>query len=305
LAFEILRLAHGEVSAEVVPERGALVSALRVGGTEILYLDRATLEDPTKNVRGGIPVLFPYAGKLVNETLVATGTKMKQHGFGRNKPWAVREQRPDFLRLALVQDADTRAQYPYDYEAEYTVSLLAHGLHVELMVQNKDSRPLPVSPGWHPYFRLPQQIGGDRAAAIIEVPASRQWALEGTLVPTGETIPVSADRDFRHARALGETYLDDVYTGVDRSGGSSACSLTDPTTGLTVRVVAGPTFREWVVYAPPSRPTICFEPYTCPPDAFNLTERGIVAGVIVLKPGEKWSDWIEVGIGSVDPTAPN
>ena len=155
MILQALSLAHGDVSAEVVPERGALVTALRVGGTDVLYLDRSTLEDPGKNVRGGIPVLFPYAGKLVDETFVPAGTRMKQHGFGRNKAWTVREQRADAVRLSLVQDDDTRAQYPYSCEVEYGVALLPRGLQVELVVHNEGERPLPVSPGWHPYFRCP------------------------------------------------------------------------------------------------------------------------------------------------------
>ena len=48
-------IAFGDVRAEVVPERGALVTALRVGTRDVLYLDPETLADPTKNVRGGIP----------------------------------------------------------------------------------------------------------------------------------------------------------------------------------------------------------------------------------------------------------
>ena len=67
MSLESLDLTHGDVAASLVPERGAIVTALRVGDRDVLYLDRATLEDPTKNVRGGIPVLFPYAGKPVDE----------------------------------------------------------------------------------------------------------------------------------------------------------------------------------------------------------------------------------------------
>jgi hypothetical protein len=49
----VIALGSGEVTAEVVPARGALVTALRIGANNVLYLDPATLADPTKNVRGG------------------------------------------------------------------------------------------------------------------------------------------------------------------------------------------------------------------------------------------------------------
>ena len=92
MAFETLRIQHGDVSAEIVPERGAIVSSLKVRGKDVLYMDTSTLEDATKNVRGGIPLLFPYAGKLVDEIFVHAGTKMKQHGFARNKAWPASEK---------------------------------------------------------------------------------------------------------------------------------------------------------------------------------------------------------------------
>ena len=56
----------------------------------------------------------------------------------------------------------------------------------------------------------------------------------------------------------------------------------------------GTNLSRGVVYAPPTRPTICFEPYTCPTDALNLAAGGLDVGLIVLAPGERWSDWIEL-----------
>src|SRR5436853_3606493 len=106
-----ISLAAGDVTAEVVPARGALVTSLRIGAANVLYLDPATLADPTKNVRGGIAILFPFAGKLADETFALTGTKMKQHGFGRNRAWSVTERDASSLRMTLAADDETRAQW--------------------------------------------------------------------------------------------------------------------------------------------------------------------------------------------------
>src|SRR6185295_326848 len=108
MPFEELQISSGGTSARIAPDRGALVTGLNINGVEALYLDRATFDDATKNVRGGIPVLFPYAGKLDNETFLAAGTKMKQHGFGRNKAWRVIESKSGGVRVVLGDDAETR-----------------------------------------------------------------------------------------------------------------------------------------------------------------------------------------------------
>ena len=310
----ILRDRESGSWAKILPESGCnLVGFGAVEpGREIEVMLQPSDENPPRSVDAyGAPVLFPFPSRIRDGEAHFSGKLIKLdrrpgqlhaiHGLVAGAPWRVERRGvvPDgaFARCSIVADPGRiLRQFPFPFRHALTWRLSGKTLRIDVEAENTGAEPMPLGFGWHPYFRLPLNVDGDRAAAMIEVPASRQWELEDTLVPTGKTIPVAADRDFRHAGALGGTYLDDVYTAIDRSGGSSACSLTDPTTGLTVRVVAGPTFREWVVYAPPSRPTICFEPYTCPPDAFNLAERGIDAGVIVLKPGEKWSEWIEVRI---------
>ena len=156
MKFDTICLTHGDVSAEVIPARGALISALNVRGKDVLFLDRGTLEDPSKNVRGGIPLLFPFAGKLDEGKFLPAGTEMKQHGFGRNKSWQIAEQSDSQLRMKLAPDAETRKVYPYEFYADQTVIVLPHGVQIELLVRNDDTRPLPVSPGWHPYFNCPE-----------------------------------------------------------------------------------------------------------------------------------------------------
>ncbi|MBI3268986.1 MAG: hypothetical protein HYZ53_08185 [Planctomycetes bacterium] len=163
----MLTISHGDTKASIAPERGALVAGLTVAGREVLFLDRASFDDPTKNVRGGIPILFPYAGKLENGTFLAAGTKMGQHGFGRNKRWTPTEQTADALTVRLTPDDETRAVYPYEFVAEQTATVLPRGLQVDLLVGNLGTKPMPVSPGWHPYYCVP---GAQKGAVTGDVP---------------------------------------------------------------------------------------------------------------------------------------
>jgi len=49
----------GNSAVTIAPARGAIVTRFRVGERDLLFLDESTLADRTKNVRGGIPLLFP------------------------------------------------------------------------------------------------------------------------------------------------------------------------------------------------------------------------------------------------------
>lgn len=247
MGFEALELANGDVKVEVVPARGAIVSSLVVAGTSVLALDRSTLDDPTKNVRGGVPVLFPFAGKLTDETLRATGTKMKQHGFGRNKPWRVVAQRAGFAHLALSPDDETRAQYPYNFEADYRIWVLPRGVEAVLTVENREpgARSLPISPGWHPYFRCP---------------AAQKARVKGD-VPGLAAERLGDDREF------------DFGIPAPVSG---RARFEVPSLGA-VRLSFSPEMRHLQFWSQPGKDFICIEPFFGPANTINTDARLDVA----------------------------
>ena len=96
---------------------------------------------------------------LLQQLVVADGDVVEAHPLVDDREGRAGVGRRGQLR-ALAQDEETRAQYPYSYEAEYSVWLLPRGLQVELLVRNTGDRALPASPGWHPYFNCPAQAKG-------------------------------------------------------------------------------------------------------------------------------------------------
>src|SRR5436190_20813380 len=62
-----LRDRSSGAEAQVVPARGGILSRFFVGDLPVVTCDDATLHDAAKNVRGGIPILFPIAGRLTGD----------------------------------------------------------------------------------------------------------------------------------------------------------------------------------------------------------------------------------------------
>jgi len=239
----MVELVSGDVAVSIVPERGAIVSAVRVRDRELLYMDRATLDNPTQNVRGGIPVLFPFSGKLAGETFALTGTRMKQHGFGRNKPWTVSERGATWARMTLAADPDTRVQWPYEFTAEQTVMIVPSGVHIELAIVAGD-QALPVSPGWHPYFALP---------------ASEKSAVRGD-VPGFTSDRLGDDREFDFgvtAPTLGRATFELPQVG-------------------RIRLSFSPEMRHLQFWSQPGKPFICLEPFHGPANTVNTDGRAWV-----------------------------
>ncbi len=249
--------------------------------------------------RYGIPILFPFPGRVAGgrftfrgrkyalERRVASGNAI--HGFVYDRPWQVVASGSDERDGAVLAGrVDSRSfpelahQYPSAFRLDVTCHLRGWSLTIEARAENVGDEPLPLGYGLHPYLHAPIDHGESAGGCVIQVPVTHRWELAG-LLPTGRILPV--EEDLASGVSLEGRRFDDVYTGVVLDGDLSRAALADTKARLAVVVEAGSGFREWVVYTPP-RSAVCFEPYTCAPDALNLQPRGIDAGLLTLEPGE-------------------
>jgi aldose 1-epimerase len=260
----------------------------------------------------GIPVLFPFGGRLVGNTFRWRGTEYTVtdgilidgtaiHGLVLNRPWRILEQID--IKLvgefqASIDDPDLLAQWPADFQIRMSYELSADTLTCDIAIENPDERPLPYSFATHGYYRTP--LGdSDGEANEITVPAARRWVLDEQSVPTGEIRSIEPELDLRSASAIAHRQFNTVYTGlsIDDSG-SVACTVRDPASGRTVALTGTGGFREIVVWNPPHRQAIAIEPYTSVVTAFDVEKRGHASGLRVLNPGE--SDNLRLDIRLID-----
>lgn len=254
-------------TAVLAPARGGMLIQLAVAGRELLYLDRATLEDPAANVRGGVPVLFPSPGKLAGDAWSWGGARgtMKQHGFARNLPWEVAASGTGtdhgaWATLALASNDATRARFPWEFRLEYTYRLRGRAIAIEMRIENRGASPMPFGAGFHPYFAVRD---ADKRTARIATAATR--AFDNT---TGKDVPFTG---FDLTEAEVDLHLLDH--------GSTESSLVAGDLAVAIRGSAD--FARWVVWTLRGRDFVCVEPWTCPGNALNTG-----TGLIVLAPGE-------------------
>ncbi|WNG40171.1 aldose epimerase [Archangium violaceum] len=264
--------------AELVPERGALITRFIVEGEPILFLDESTLADPTKNVRGGIPVLFPSPGVLPGGKYTVEGHEfpMRRHGFARDLPWEVRTQEASRVVLALGHSEQTLREFPWRFEALLTVTLEGSALHLSFSTENRDSRPMPLHLGYHPYFYVPQ---ANKAAARVETDAKSAW-------------------DNRQGATVSFSGLDLTEPEVDMHLLDHSPQGTTLERGPGLRPVElawSPSFTMLVVWTLEGRDFICVEPWTAPGGALQTGQR-----LLTVTPGATFSSEFEI---SVEPMA--
>lgn len=249
--------------AVLAPSRGAIVTRLTVRGREVLYLDEATLRDPTKNVRGGIPVLFPSPGKLANDAWSHNGKSghLKQHGFARNLPWrevASSTEGAASLTLELVDDASTRAEYPFAFALRIGFSLSGSTLSLAIEVENRGDDAMSFGVGFHPYFAVPSA-----AKKAARIPTQATHAFDNV---TKERVALPQS----NGRTLLDLTAKEVDLHLERHGGTSGVLERE---GGNVTLRGSAEFGHWVIWTLEGKDFVCLEPWTCPGNALNTGDR--------------------------------
>jgi aldose 1-epimerase len=250
-----------------------------------------------------VPLLFPFPNRIRQGRYTFQGTSYQlpanSHGNAihglviaarfRVEAAEVTEQGAHLRCVIAHADLPRNDGYPYPFR--FVADYFLHGTTLTLTVSadNEGEGNMPFGFGIHPYFNMPLAASGRREDCRIAVPVAERWELDQTLIPTGRRLPLGADEALATLEPVAGRHFDDVYGDISLVDSWSTCRLVDPSLPLEVDVQADAGFREIVVYAPPGQPVICFEPYTCATDAFNLNERGIDAGRRVLGRGERWS----------------
>jgi len=302
----VLRDAQAKTTAIVLPQAGFNCHRFLLAtddGTRVEFI--APPADPEQLKTGGAgfgwPILFPFPNRIARGEFAFGGKTYHMpvrsknanaiHGFVLNRPWRVKTMSADAPTGAAVTgvissefDEVLKQHWPWPCKLTVTYRLQGLALIMEAKAENLGSEPMPFGFGVHPYHPLPLTSAGARDRCQIQVPCRERMELTPDCLPTGKREPA----EWQRMRPLGETNLDDVFTSTQLDARGSACVLHDPDSKYEVVLHADAGFRHWVVYAP-KRPVICFEPYTCVTDAFNLHARGVAGtGFATLDPGRPW-----------------
>lgn len=278
---------NGSVRADVVPELGGIASSLRLAdGRECLFRHAGFWDRTSRETRGGLPLLFPICGRLLeNGTpgLYHVGTQpyvLPIHGFAMRRPWQVVDaSRPDVLRLRLAHSAATRAIYPFAFELELFYSVSIEGLRCRLAVRNGGEVPMPYYAGFHPYFLTPPPGAGKEQTAFEARPRRRlvyndsKTDVVGSAPPPAFPMSVADDR------------INGLLLDMDETN-ETQIRFPD---GLGIRQTASPLFRFRQFHALPDQPFFCDEPWMAPPGSMNRP-----GAARVLAPGQTESGEIFV-----------
>ncbi len=152
-------LRAGEWEAELRPEVGGSLAALRWRGIEVL---RTMPEGSTDPLEAACFPLVPYCNRIRDGRFAWQGRDValpanfppephSLHGLAWQAPWTLTST-ADF-KASMAHSYDGNGGWPWAYDAEQRVRLGTQGCAITLDVTNRADTPLPCGLGLHPYFR--------------------------------------------------------------------------------------------------------------------------------------------------------
>ena len=307
-----LRDIKRQALAKVIPELGNnCYRFTQTVGTEPIniILPPPNLKTLAQRPSGyGNPILFPFPNRIREGCFLFEGKQYtfdkalnspnSIHGLAIDQPFHVDSISTDdgatiTCRLNSENHPHIERQFPFKFELKITYILKSANLTMTTEIANLSDHNMPMGYGIHPYFAIPLSRNSLVENCHIFVPAQKYWELDDFL-PTGHIYDVNGSFDLRTGKSFAGMEFDDVFTTLNLVNGVSQCIIDDRDAGIKMVLEADEKFRELVIYTPPNRASICFEPYTCPTDAVNLQEKGIDAGLIILKPNQIFSSVIRI-----------
>ncbi|GLR91085.1 aldose 1-epimerase family protein [Bradyrhizobium iriomotense] len=290
MAEDIHTLRSGDLSATVTVQGAELCSLKTDAGLEFIW--QAGPGWPRH-----APLLFPIVGRLKNDELrhQSKAYRMTQHGFARDRQFEWLERSATQCVLALSDDAETRAIYPFAFRLVVTYSLDQAGLEVQLQVVNTGEEVLPASLGGHPAFNWPLVPGERKENYSLTFSQDEPHPirrLEGGLLGASAPSPVN-NRVLALTEAL---FIDDaiIFDCLESSSVRYAAER-----GPWVRV-SWSGFRELGIWSKPSgAPFLCIEPWRgyASPLAFD-GEFASKPGVMHIAPGAEETLSFRIAVGT-------
>lgn len=278
-------IADGELEATFLPDVGFLGVSLRHRGSELLALPGGIARYRAGHVTG-LPLLAPWANRLAAKRYSIAGADvdldaLPLHEDGRGLPihgvmtaqpgWEVVSVDGGRMRAAFDFGArpELLASFPFPHQLLLDVTLAGGSLAVTTTIRPTGGRSVPVSFGWHPYFRLP----GSRASTRLRLPSCGHALLDERGIPTGTIVPQPAESE-----PFGDRAFDDLYVlGADRR------LALETRRGRSVAVDLDENFGHAQVYSPAGAPFACLEPMTA------ATNSLVTNQCPVVEPGDTYA----------------
>lgn len=282
--YTIIELFNEDHSISIAVDLGNNLYHWSWKNKEIIWFPNYLEQYQNSKNLAGIPFMYPWANRLGSDAFFFEGQEyplensplikkdsndlpihglllktdkwqIKDHGADDNSAWYISEYIVD-------ENSEIFALYPFLHTLEMTYRLKEDGVAVRIKITNQDTKKLPISFGFHPYFSLEQY---NREQVVVHIPCADRVVTDTRLLPTGQLEPAGQlipNSPF----PLKKFYLDDGF--VNRTANENPYIETED---FRLEMVVDETFDCLVVYSPydAAKKFICIEPMIVPTNSLQ------------------------------------
>jgi aldose 1-epimerase len=305
--FTALTLSSDEqdLEAAFVPSVGMVGCSLRHQGSELLGQRDGLETYATDGGTMGIPLLYPWANRVGRMRFPLLGQEVvldrasSRLSFDPNglpihgllagaRGWQV--ERHEVIgdsavlaaRFDFTAENDLMAAFPFAHWILVEATLTGSTLTVMTTVRAAGESLIPISFGYHPYFRLP---GIDRTDWEVQIPVRERLELDNLMLPTGQREPAEIG-----SATLGTRTFDDAYVAPARDAPFVLAGG-----GKRIEVSIGEGYPFAQVYAPQDDDVIAYEPMTAPTNA--LVTGG--SDLPLVAPGDSYAATFSITVNEI------
>ena len=238
------------------------------------------------------PILFPYAGKLVEGKCEAKGViweNAPQHGFARTMEHRFVRSNATEIVLELTDTEESYANWPYHFRLESSFILEGEKLTHRLTVENRDEEAMPFGIGYHPAFASPfdsahqssdYELRFDTVQSPLCIGCLPKGLTNGTYYPLGtniDTIPVDENLFANDSHCMVNLSAKTLGIYEKGTGRAVVCDIAD--------------FPYTLIWSKPNWPTpfVCIEPWmSLPSPEDGSTKWQEKPAAAILQPGQSW-----------------
>lgn len=280
--FDIWQLDNGlGCKASIVPACGGILNAFSVvKGEEELniidgYTSKTEFEEACEAQGFKGCKLSPYVCRLKHGEYKFADKKYKVDAFYLGKhalhgliykagfqvvKSSVTEEEAELEILYSYKKEDEG--YPFSYDCRVVYELKKDNkLNIRTIIKNQADLAIPMSDGWHPYFRFGTKIDD----LLMYFNASRMLEFDEELIPTGKKL--AYDR-FQSFEKIGDVQLDNSFL-IDGDFSMPSFILQDKSNNIQLEITCDKTYPILQIYTPGHRQSIAVENLSAAPDAFN------------------------------------
>jgi len=225
---------------------------------------------------------YSFAGRELQLAITEPTRSTALHGLSCWDDWAIADASAEAATLVL--DLPASPGYPFSLRVSVTYALGDDGLTITTTALNTGATALPYGVGFHPWV---SPGAGSLDDCTLELGANTLVTVDDRLLPTGTT-PVAGVMDYREARTLADSDLDDAFVDPLRDADGRSWARLARGDGSMVAIWMDGAAKAWQVCtgnhvspASAQRTGVAIEPMSCIADAFRTGDM-----LVTLEPGE-------------------